>query len=581
MIQPQTRLKVADNSGAKEIMCIRVLGGSFRRDEITITGASTFKAKWEEHWYGVHLDPTGGAPEKTYGYVYYDTYRGIYSLSYTPVKPGYDFVGWFTEPDGGIKIERSDPVKREDHTLYAHWDYHTFQITYAGVDDTAALPQNHTYGTATAIPSELTKTGYTFLGWKVNDSSNVVKELTLAADGYTADIKLTAVWQGNTYTVKCNTNESVNGIITSKVIQEWDAVYGAPYGSLPTPVRAGYTFKGWYTDNNLGTLVTEETLVETAKNHTLYAHWSENSYTVEYNCGNAFGGSTFREYKYTDAFTMPENIQDNDVNLDAPFYSSVRVGWAPTVFAWNTKKDGTGTQYLVGETVSGLTGEDGATLILYAQWSFDIVVGDVLVTEHNYKNITGSGITGKVSYDWETKTLTLDGASITGGTKGKGAIHLSATANPPTESAYIISLVGKNEIYTPWGTGGKPQYTYGIYSARNLHFKGTGTLDINASAPTSYMITAIHCESTQIQIWDGACVSAKAINGLESIGIKLKDNVGNIYMDKGSLTIDGYTKATNATLIYGPNVNPTDKNGNPVTKEDLATATYITATATP
>ena len=31
MIQPQTRLKVADNSGAKEIMCIRVLGGSVRR----------------------------------------------------------------------------------------------------------------------------------------------------------------------------------------------------------------------------------------------------------------------------------------------------------------------------------------------------------------------------------------------------------------------------------------------------------------------------------------------------------------------------------------------------------------------
>ena len=31
MIQPQTRLKVADNSGAKEIMCFRCLGGSFRR----------------------------------------------------------------------------------------------------------------------------------------------------------------------------------------------------------------------------------------------------------------------------------------------------------------------------------------------------------------------------------------------------------------------------------------------------------------------------------------------------------------------------------------------------------------------
>ena len=31
MIQQQTILKVADNSGAKEILCIRVMGGSFRR----------------------------------------------------------------------------------------------------------------------------------------------------------------------------------------------------------------------------------------------------------------------------------------------------------------------------------------------------------------------------------------------------------------------------------------------------------------------------------------------------------------------------------------------------------------------
>lgn len=31
MIQPQTLLKVADNTGAKEIMCIRVLGGSKRK----------------------------------------------------------------------------------------------------------------------------------------------------------------------------------------------------------------------------------------------------------------------------------------------------------------------------------------------------------------------------------------------------------------------------------------------------------------------------------------------------------------------------------------------------------------------
>ena len=31
MIQPQTMLKVADNTGAKELMCIKVIGGSKRR----------------------------------------------------------------------------------------------------------------------------------------------------------------------------------------------------------------------------------------------------------------------------------------------------------------------------------------------------------------------------------------------------------------------------------------------------------------------------------------------------------------------------------------------------------------------
>ena len=31
MIQQETRLNVADNTGAKDILCIKVLGGSFRR----------------------------------------------------------------------------------------------------------------------------------------------------------------------------------------------------------------------------------------------------------------------------------------------------------------------------------------------------------------------------------------------------------------------------------------------------------------------------------------------------------------------------------------------------------------------
>ena len=42
MIQAESRLNVADNSGAKEVLCIKVLGGSKRRyasigDKIIVT----------------------------------------------------------------------------------------------------------------------------------------------------------------------------------------------------------------------------------------------------------------------------------------------------------------------------------------------------------------------------------------------------------------------------------------------------------------------------------------------------------------------------------------------------------------
>ena len=47
------------------------------------------------------------------------------------------------------------------------------------------------------------------------------------------------------------------------------------YGTLPTPKRDGYSFKGWYTEKTGGTQITEKTTVDTSINHTLYAQWAE------------------------------------------------------------------------------------------------------------------------------------------------------------------------------------------------------------------------------------------------------------------------------------------------------------------
>ena len=42
MVQQETRLRVADNTGAKEILCIRVLGGSTRRYACCESRSCTF-----------------------------------------------------------------------------------------------------------------------------------------------------------------------------------------------------------------------------------------------------------------------------------------------------------------------------------------------------------------------------------------------------------------------------------------------------------------------------------------------------------------------------------------------------------
>ncbi len=90
-------------------------------------------------------------------------------------------------------------------------------------------------------------------------------------------------WNPETYTVTFNANGGITP--TSSLVLP----YGSMYGILPTPTRAGYTFDGWYTSATGGTEIESSTIVTTPSNHTLYAHWTANPYTVTF---NANGGTT-------------------------------------------------------------------------------------------------------------------------------------------------------------------------------------------------------------------------------------------------------------------------------------------------
>ena len=53
---------------------------------------------------------------------------------------------------------------------------------------------------------------------------------------------------------------------------------GSAIGTLPTPMRSGYTFEGWYTAAEGGSLVTRDTVVN--GHMSIYAHWKEVSCTI-------------------------------------------------------------------------------------------------------------------------------------------------------------------------------------------------------------------------------------------------------------------------------------------------------------
>ena len=115
--------------------------------------------------------------------------------------------------------------------------------------------------------------GYTFDGWYTSASGgNKVEKSTKVSrsDSHT----LYAHWRANKYTVSFDANGGSVSSTSSSV------KFGSGYGELPVPTRANHGFAGWYTSKSGGNKITSETKVNIASNHTLYAHWDANAYTV-------------------------------------------------------------------------------------------------------------------------------------------------------------------------------------------------------------------------------------------------------------------------------------------------------------
>ena len=120
--------------------------------------------------------------------------------------------------------------------------------------------------TISATPSS----GYSFINWTFTGGSSNVNPLSY-------EIRQEMIGQSVTYTANFGKNVTVsfNANGGSVGTASKTVTVGSTYGTLPVPSKSGYGFLGWYTASSGGSKVTASTSVTNTSNHTLYAHWQQ------------------------------------------------------------------------------------------------------------------------------------------------------------------------------------------------------------------------------------------------------------------------------------------------------------------
>ena len=381
----------------------------------------------------ITFDPNGGtlnAGEETKAV----QHNGTYGEMPTPIRSGYHFDGWYTEKDGGTKVDANTSVAtKEAHTLYARWSEAKYNIT---------LDPNG------------------------GNLANATKEVT----------------------------------------------YNSPYGTLPTPNRAGYDFDGWFTEKDGGTKIEASTVVTAAEPHTLYAHWTAHEHCI---CGGSistgdhtghtpvsyqsWNGKDAIQYNNNVAYVrLSDNVTMNGLTIDPgkTLYlclngkqlasngtSKINVGKATKNNSGRTPARLVICDCKGGGTIKGATsGWGGACIYLYNS-TLDIFGGKITGGK-----VSGNGGGGAIALDDSKCVLNMYGGEISGnnGNKSGGAIFLNSADKKGGTVNMYGGLIANNKaqnggvIYS--SCGGTVNLVGGIISG-NKATNGDGGV-INMSGGT-------------------------------------------------------------------------------------------------
>ena len=207
-------------------------------------------------------------------------------------RPDGDTDNYFMWLDGnGNSYEPGGSVPADVTELTAQWTAPTYAVTLntnGGTINNGNVT-GYTYGVGATLPTDVTRTGYTFKGWY--DNENLTGSPVTAIGGAeTGNKEYWAKWEINQYTITFDTN---GGSEIAPITQD----YGTEITAPDNPTRKGYTFKGW-----------DKEIPETmpAENMTVKAQWEINQYTITFDTN---GGSEIAPITqdYGTEITAPDN----------------------------------------------------------------------------------------------------------------------------------------------------------------------------------------------------------------------------------------------------------------------------------
>ena len=304
----------------------------------------------------------------------------------TPTRSGWTFSGWYGSSTGGTYYGRGgDPYTVIGNVvMYAMWvqgNVQTYTINF-NANGGAVSPSSMSpiSGTQITLPTPV-RNGYIFNGWfsAISDGTKYGN----AGDSYTVTGSLTmfAQWTAvpaGSYVITFNANGGT--VATPYTIGTSGSVI-----TLPTPVRSGYTFNGWFSAISGGTKYNSPYTI--SGNVTMFAQWTQLvTYTVTFN-GNS--GYFYDENSGSTSYSLTETgYSGKEITLPTPTRSGYQFsGWytgsiSGGVVTFGTKIGDAGDSYTITSTVT-----------LYARW-VQVFTITFMNGSGGYNPASKSGISG-------------------------------------------------------------------------------------------------------------------------------------------------------------------------------------------